>query len=145
MAYASKYYDPAKAHEYHMKHRKLKGKNSRTSIKGLNEAGKAAAKEVKEAIKNEKKEYLAKQKEIMNEQIKRLREMLKNIPKEERKKRKEEFKEKIQGLRDLYKDHKTKVKEYFEEKYAQEMDKIKASSEFVEYKQKKTKKKSSRD
>ena len=28
MAYASKYYDPVKAHEYYMKHRKLKGRHS---------------------------------------------------------------------------------------------------------------------
>ncbi len=37
MAYASKYYDPVKAHEYYMKHRKLKGKRS---IKGMTQAQK---------------------------------------------------------------------------------------------------------
>lgn len=134
MAYASKYYDPQKAHEYYMKHRQLKGKKSRTSTVGLNEDGKIAAKEVKAAIKAEQKEYLARQKEVMNGQIKRLQEMLKGMSKEERKRRKEEFKQKIKGLRDLYKDHKAKVKEYFNEKFAQEMDKIKASPEFTKYK-----------
>ena len=55
MAYASKYYDPAKAHEYYLKHRKLKGQNERTSTKGLNEEGKNAAKYVKEQIMAVKK------------------------------------------------------------------------------------------
>lgn len=131
MAYKSKYYDPAKAHEYYMKHRKLKG---RTSTAGLNEAGKTASSEVKEAINAEKKEYLDKQKEIMNAQIKALREQLKGLSKEERKARKEEFKQRIQSLRDLYKDHKEKVGKYFDEKYAQEMDKIKADKGFIRVK-----------
>lgn len=141
MAYASKYYDPVKRHEYYMKHRQLKGRKSRTSTVGLNEDGKIAAKEVKEAIKNEQKEYLARQKEVMNGQIAKLKEMLKNMSKEERKKRKDEFKEKIKGLRALYKDHKAKVKEYFNEKYAQEMDKIKAAPEFKKFVAKKGRKK----
>lgn len=141
MAYASKYYDPAKAHEYYMKHRKLKGRKKRTSTAGLNEAGKIASSEVKEAINAEKKEYLDKQKEIMNGQIKALREQLKGLSKEERKARKEEFKQRIQALRDLYKDHKAKVKEYFEEKYAQEMDKIKADPGFAQVKKSRSKKK----
>lgn len=54
MAYASKYYDPAKAHEYYEKHKQLKG---RTSTKGLNESGRNAAKMVRESIMAEKKEY----------------------------------------------------------------------------------------
>lgn len=141
MAYASKYYDPAKAHEYYMKHRKLKGRKKRTSTAGLNEAGKIASSEVKEAINAEKKEYLDKQKEIMNAQIKALREQLKGLSKEERKARKEEFKQRIQALRDLYKDHKAKVKEYFEEKCAQEMDKIKADPGFAQVKKFRSKKK----
>lgn len=136
MAYASKYYDPVKRHEYYMKHRKLKGKQSRTSTAGLNEDGKIAAKEVKEGIKAEQKEYLEKQKEVMNGQIKRLREQLKGLSKSERKARKEEFKQKIQALRDLYKDHKAKVKEFFNEKYAQELDKIKADPSFKKSKKK---------
>lgn len=141
MAYKSKYYDPVKRHEYYMKHRKLKGRKKRTSTAGLNEDGKIAAQEVKEAIKAEQKEYLEKQKEVMNKQIKALREQLKGMSKEERKARKEEFKKKIQGLRDLYKDHKAKVKEFFEEKYAQEMDQIKADGSFKQAKKSKSKKK----
>lgn len=134
MAYASKYYDPVKAHEYYMKHRKLKEKNSRTSTKGLNEAGKIAAKEVKEAIKAEKAEYLAKQKEIMNAQIAALRERLKGMSKEERKQNKEAIMAQIKNLRTMYKEHKAKVKEFYDEKYAQEMDKIKSDAEFAQSK-----------
>lgn len=140
MAYASKYYDPVKRHEYYMKHRKLKGRKKRMSTAGLNEDGKIAAAEVKAGINAEQKEYLDKQKEVMNGQIKALREQLKGMSKEERKARKEEFKQRIKALRDLYKDHKAKVKEFFNEKYAQELDKIKADSSFVKVKKSKKKK-----
>ena len=60
MAYASKYYDPVKAHEYYMKHRKLKGRRKRGSTAGLSEIGKAAAAEVKEQLQAELKAALAK-------------------------------------------------------------------------------------
>ena len=130
MAYASKYYDPVKAHEYYMKHRKLKEKNARTSTKGLNEAGKIAAKEVKEGIKAEQKEFFQKIKDTINNAIAKLREELKGMSKEERKARKEEYKQRIAQLRETAKTCKEQAKEFFKEKYAQEMDKIKASSEF---------------
>ena len=141
MAYASKYYDPQKAHEYYLKHRQLKGKNSRTSTKGLNEAGKVAAKEVKEGIKAEQKEFFNKIKETVNNAIKRLREELKGMSKEERKARKEEFKEKIAQLRQVAKDTKAQAKEFFQEKYAQEMDKIKQDASFRQGSKSKGKKK----
>lgn len=49
--YASKYYDPQKAHEYYMQNRELKGRR-----KGrLNDDGKAARAYVKERINSEKK------------------------------------------------------------------------------------------
>lgn len=50
--YASKYYDPVKAHEYYEEHKKLKG---RKSTAGLNDDGKAAAKYVKDRLTTEKK------------------------------------------------------------------------------------------
>ena len=61
MAYASKYYDPVKRHEYYMKHRQLKGRTrqNRGSTASLNEYGKAAAAEVKERIQAELKAALA--------------------------------------------------------------------------------------
>lgn len=54
-AYASKYYDPVKAHEYYEEHKTLKGYEnryggSRASTKGLNEKGREVAKIVKEKI-----------------------------------------------------------------------------------------------
>ena len=42
MAYKSEYYDPKKAHEYYIKHRKLKGKRSKTSIAGFSKKKKEA-------------------------------------------------------------------------------------------------------
>lgn len=53
--YASKYYDPVKAHEYYEEHKTLKGYEnryggSRASTKGLNEKGREVARIVKEKI-----------------------------------------------------------------------------------------------
>lgn len=50
--YASPYYDPVKAHEYYMAHRKLKGRRSSSK---LNETGKEAWAYTKEQISKEKK------------------------------------------------------------------------------------------
>lgn len=52
MAYASKYYDPVKAHEYYEQHKKLKGKTASTA--SLNETGKKASSYVKSQIDKEK-------------------------------------------------------------------------------------------
>lgn len=141
MAYASKYYDPVKRHEYYMKHRQLKGRSSRSSTASLNEDGKIAAKEVKEGIKNEQKEFYQILKDQMNAKINALRAELKAMTKEQRKARKEEYKQKIAALRQETKEHKAKAKEYFQEKYLQELDKIKQDTSFVKYKKKKSKKK----
>ena len=75
MAYKSKYYDPAKAHEYYMKRRKLKGRKKKTSIADLSEAGKIAAKEVKEQLQAELKAALKKVKRGNTAERKRLREL----------------------------------------------------------------------
>lgn len=75
MAYKSKYYDPVKAHEYYMKHRKLKGQKKKTSIADLSEAGKIAAKEVKEQLQAELKAALKKVKRGNTAERKRLREL----------------------------------------------------------------------
>lgn len=100
MAYASQYYDPVKAHEYYEAHKQLKG---RTSTKGLNEAGKAAAKYVKDQIKAEKKAFNDKMKEILKQRIAELKEQLKGASKEERAAA-------IQQLRDNIKSVKEKAK-----------------------------------
>ncbi len=52
MAYASKYYDPVKAHEYYEKHKKLKG---RQSTKGMTNSQKEMATYVKDKLSAEKK------------------------------------------------------------------------------------------
>lgn len=75
MAYKSKYYDPVKAHEYYMKHRQLKGRKKKTSIADLSEAGKIAAKEVKEQLQAELKAALKKVKRGNTAERKRLREL----------------------------------------------------------------------
>lgn len=75
MAYKSKYYDPQKAHEYYMKHRKLKGRKKKTSTADLSDAGKIAAKEVKEQLQAELKAALKKVKRGNTAERKRLREL----------------------------------------------------------------------
>lgn len=49
--YSSSYYDPAKAHEYYLRTRELKG---RTSTGGLNDTGKEALTQVKAKLKEER-------------------------------------------------------------------------------------------
>ena len=138
MAYASKYYDPVKAHEYYIKHRQLKGKRERKSTSQLNEAGKIAAKEVKEALLAEKKAILSSIRDDMQIKIRFLRQQLKGLSKEARKRRREEFKQAIADLRQEAKDKKAQVKSEYDEKYLQELDKIKADASMQ--KQKKGKK-----
>ena len=75
MAYKSKYYDPQKAHEYYMKHRQLKGRKKKTSTADLSDAGKIAAKEVKEQLQAELKAALKKVKRGNTAERKRLREL----------------------------------------------------------------------
>lgn len=73
--YASPYYDPVKAHEYYMKHRELKGRNSTA---GLNDEGKAAASYVKEQLTTERKAKVEANKEDTTNQIDKLREQKKS-------------------------------------------------------------------
>lgn len=131
MAYASKYYDPVKRHEYYMKHRKLKGRQSRSSTASLNEEGKIAAKEVKEGIMAERKEAYEAVKTEMNKKIDDLRKRLKAMPKFKRAKYKEKFQAEIKALREEAKEKKAKIKEEYQEKYLQELDKIKQDASFA--------------
>ena len=75
MAYKSKYYDPQKRHEYYEKHKKLKGRKKKTSIADLSDAGKVAAKEVKEQLQAERKAALKKVKRGNTAERQRLREL----------------------------------------------------------------------
>lgn len=133
MAYASKYYDPVKRHEYYMKHRKLKGSRERSSTASLNEEGKIAAKEVKDGIMEERKQAYEAIKTEMNGKIQALRERLKKMPPFKRKKMIEKLKEEIKQLRAEAKEKKAKLKEEYQEKYLQELDKIKQDVSFKKY------------
>lgn len=97
--YASKYYDPVKAHEYYEKHKQLKGRTSRPS---LNEEGKKVAAVVKENVNEEKntklneeaerykkeqelrrdatKRTMEQHRKIMNQRIESLRNSIKRMP-----------------------------------------------------------------
>lgn len=139
MAYASKYYDPVKRHEYYMKHRQLKGRQSRSSTATLNEEGKIAAKEVKDGIMAERKEAYEAVKEEMNKKIDKLRQRLKAMPPFKRKKMRKMIQAEIKALRVEAKEKKAKLKEEYQEKYLQELDKIKQDSSFAKSSKKKGK------
>lgn len=64
--YASPYYDPVKAHEYYMEHRKLVG---RKSTAGLNDEGKEIAAYIKKNINEERKNKVEANKKAMNDSI----------------------------------------------------------------------------
>lgn len=102
MAYASKYYDPVKAHEYYEKYRKKGLSKKRTSTAGLSEEGKAAAAEVKDRLTEE------------------LNAALKGLPRKSPKR---------QALRDA-----------MNEKYAQELEKIRQDQSMVKQKEAKASK-----
>lgn len=140
MAYASKYYDPVKRHEYYMKHRKLKGRQQRASTATLNEEGKIAAKEVKEGIMAERKEAYEAIKTEVNKKIEALRNRLKKLPPFQRKKQRAQLQAEIKAIRTEAKERKAKLKEEYEEKYLQELDKIKQDSSFGKYSKKRKKK-----
>lgn len=120
--YASEYYDPVKAHEYYMRHRKLKGRRKKTalemidepvdttveevseskpnlSMKGLNAAGRAAAKKAKEQIKEQKKQTIERAKEKINGYIDTMKSNIESI------------KQKRQGLSDRMKVEREKLQE----------------------------------
>lgn len=64
--YSSPYYDPAKAHEYYLRTRELKG---RTSTGNLNDTGKAALTQVKQKLKEERDSTVKKAKDDTVNQI----------------------------------------------------------------------------
>lgn len=169
--YASKYYDPVKAHEYYMRNRELKGRKSTAK---LNDEGKNAARYVREQLSNERKTKVAVDKEetnahidslreekaskveahknSMQRKIDRLRDTLKDMSKEEKSRSKEriyslidslrddnkkerlrlqeEFKASSSSLRSDHKKERTRLKEEYDEKYIQELDKIRSDSKF---------------
>lgn len=149
--YASKYYDPDKAHEYYMAHRQLTG---RTSTKGMTTTQKEALSYIKQQLKEEKTSVLSSTKETLDGQIKALRQTIKDYIAKLREKKsaalkatknsaekqriRDEYnaqtkayrasmKEQISTARAAYKEFKTKLKDYYTEKYNQEYDNVKAN------------------
>lgn len=69
--YASKYYDPVKAHEYYMRTRELKGRRSSSK---LDDEGKKVWAYTKSQITDEKKEAVQEEQRLRNTEIEELRE-----------------------------------------------------------------------
>lgn len=104
--YASKYYDPVKAHEYYEEHKQLKGRQKVT----LTEEGRAIAKNVKENMNAEKKSKIQssneKTKAIVDSNAKHLKnkvaslnKFLQQLSKPEREAQKERIHNMISSLR----------------------------------------------
>lgn len=151
--YSSQYYDPVKAHEYYEKNKQLKG---RKSTARLNDDGKAAAKYVKEQLTTEKKGVLETEKVSVKNQIESektqmrskidsLRAKLKSMSSSEKQSNSEGIKAQIARLREdnkaireklqtAFKGKREAVKDEYDEKYIQELDKIRNTSSFVKSK-----------
>lgn len=134
--YASKYYDPVKAHEYYEKHKQLKGSKPKVT---LNEEGKAVDATVKEKINEErdanlseeearhkreqeirsdaKKRTMEQHKMIMNQRITSLQNLIKRIPKDRLAAEGPKIRATIQKLRD----DNDKKRQSIEEKYRGEV------------------------
>ena len=148
MHYASKYYDPQKAHEYYEQHKKLKG---RTSTAGLNEKGREAAKYVKKSLNEEKKtakedyekereEELVVNSKSIGQEITNIRNRLEHMSAEEKSASMESLSNQILLLQAQSAKRRTQIMEKwglkvagigeeYDEKYAQEIDKLKADPE----------------
>lgn len=127
MAYKSKYYDPVKAHEYYMKHRKLKGRKKKSSKKkstkplsvkkqlsnlmsSLNDVGTRTAEIELQKIENDRKELNDKLKKKWNDKIKEIKKKIENATDEE----KEALKTELATMQVDYKNEKKIVKDYFD-------------------------------
>jgi hypothetical protein len=130
--YASKYYDPVKAHEYYEKHKQLKGNKPKVT---LNEEGRSVDATVKENINKEKEERLTQEEErykkeqeirsdakkrtmeqhkvIMNQRITSLQNLIKRMPKDRLQAEAPKIRAAIQKLRD----DNDKKRQSIEEKY----------------------------
>lgn len=131
MAYASKYYDPVKAHEYYEKHKQLKG---RQTTKGLNDLGKSAAKSAKERINAEKNQVLDRLKAKVNARIASLRERIKsqlaNMPKEAKQEKaalRAKLKQEVASIRESWRGQRDAIKTEYNEKYYQELERLKSN------------------
>ena len=157
-------YDKEKAHEYYINYvkkglKKGRGKKSaqeqaesdRKSTKGLNDAGKAAAKRIKEQIMQQRKLAYQAIKDELNTKVAELRERIKEAKAAAKKPldldNPDSFPEdinslqaEIERLREVSKQKKEKVKNYFNERYYQMLDELKGDSDFKAVKKSKKKK-----
>lgn len=108
--YASKYYDPDKAHEYYMKHRKIKGSSGSSGSKHTDQE-KAILKKAKENTDSN----IAKLRETVNSWVEKQQELISNAKTAEEKKKirariravKKEMNSQIKKAREIYKKFKT--------------------------------------
>ncbi len=120
--YASKYYDPVKAHEYYMKTRQLKGYN--TQGKTLNDEGKQAKAYITKRVQEERNSVLKKEQSNRNQkiysssvemsnQIRQLRLQMKQLTPEKKKTLGKQIQRKIAGLHE----DNARAKADFQKKY----------------------------
>ena len=143
IAYASKYYDPVKAHEYYEEHKQLKGRSKVT----LTDEGRAIAKSVKENMNKEKKETLQKSNEStkkvldsnaahLRNKVASLNKFLQQLSPAQRKAQKERIQTMISSLRlrnetarkrleEKKKNTNESIRSDYKQKYETELEKIK--------------------
>lgn len=122
--YASKYYDPVKAHEYYMRTRQLKGRD--TQGKTLNDKGKQAKAYITKQVKEERDSVLKKEQSNRNQkiysssvemanQIRQLQLQMKKLTPEKKKTLGKQIQRKIAGLRE----DNARAKADFQKKYSE--------------------------
>lgn len=136
--YASKYYDPQKAHEYYEAHKKLKGK---TSTKGLNDKGREAAKYIRDKLREEKKALIEKHKADMKAKIEKLKNDFNKLTPQQKKTMRDVLKDQIKMLKDENKETVQKIKDDYAKKYEDELANLKASADMQKQPKKKGAKK----
>lgn len=165
MAYKSKYYDPVKAHEYYMKHRKLKAKRSKRSIVGMSKKGKRIASYVKNEISNRRKKELETHRTSINTQkielkqqitdkLNAIRKRLQQINadktlsknqranlvyplKEQLQAVREEYQNTVQSINEQSKSKTESIKKSYEKTYDKEFKKIRADKSLMKRKKRK--------
>ncbi len=122
--YASKYYDPQKAHEYYERTKKLKGRQ--TNGRSLNAEGLKAKAYVSKQISEERESVLKKERESTNQkiyqssteissQIRQLQLQMKKLPADKKKTLGTQIRRKIASLRESN----AQAKADFQKKYSQ--------------------------
>lgn len=133
MAYASKHYDPVKAHNYYMEHRKLKGRRGT-----LNDTGKEALSYVKQQLKEQRDKELEAAKKAKEQALNVLQSALNSIVQNIQKRlesgnlsaeQKKALKSRISGLKTIYTRDKRAVNETYRTKVKTAREKYKKEVE----------------